>query len=64
MVCQRDVDHRRVNPAQLAPGVVAVRGWPAAGGAAAGARYFPGENPAALPASDEALRRLRSTCAE
>jgi hypothetical protein len=63
MVCQRDIDNRRINAAQLAPGVVAVRGLNA-GGRAAGDRHFPGEDPASLPASDEALRRLRSTCAE
>jgi hypothetical protein len=62
MVCQRDVDQGRVDGARLATGVVAVRGWPAAGGPAAGQRYLPGENPAEMPASDEALRRLRSVC--
>ncbi len=63
-VCQRDVDSGKVRLATLVPGVIAVRGWPPAGSAQlpADARYFPGENPAALPASNEALRRLRSTC--
>jgi hypothetical protein len=29
-----------------------------------GERYFKDENPAHLPASNEALRRLRSTCSD
>jgi hypothetical protein len=44
-----------------------VRGWPPSGSSATlppGERYFQGENPAVLPASNEALRRLRSTCSE
>jgi hypothetical protein len=46
--------------------VIAVRGWPPPGSTAlpADARYFPGENPGALPASNEALRRLRATCSD
>jgi hypothetical protein len=65
LVCQRDIESRRLDPANLAAGVVPVRGWPAQGSNAlpAGQRYFPDENPAQLPAADEALRRLRSTCA-
>lgn len=64
MVCQRDIDAGRVVAAELVPGVVAVRGWPAQGSGdlAPGQRHFAGEDPAQLPASDEALRRLRSTC--
>lgn len=64
LVCQRDVDAGRVAAAELAAGVVAVRGWPPAGsgGLPAGQRYFAHENPAQLPSSDEALRRLRSAC--
>lgn len=65
-VCRRDVDTGKVNPAALVPGVIAVRGWPPPGSSAlpADARYFPGENPAVLPVSDDALRRLRATCAD
>jgi hypothetical protein len=66
LVCQRDIDSGKVNPANLVPGVVAVRGWPPPGSQALpdGQRYFPGENPANLPAANEALRRLRSTCSD
>lgn len=64
LVCQRDLDNRRLNAAQLVPEVVPVRGWPPQGSHAlpAGERYFPGEDPSTLPASNEALRQLRSTC--
>lgn len=64
LVCQRDLDNGRIAAARLAPGVVAVRGWPAQGSRElpAGQRHFEGESPADLPAADEALRRLRSTC--
>jgi hypothetical protein len=43
-----------------------VRGWPPPGSQALpdGQRYYPGENPANLPAANEALRRLRSTCSD
>jgi hypothetical protein len=66
LVCQRDIDRGKVNPANLVPGVVAVRGWPPPGSQALpdGQRYYPGENPANLPAANEALRRLRSTCSD
>lgn len=65
LVCQRDIDDRRVDAAQLAPGVVAVRGWSAADGVTPDSRQrsFAGEDAASLPASEESLRRLRSTCA-
>ena len=65
LVCQRDLDNRRLNAAQLVPQVVPVRGWPPKGSAELlpGERYFSGEDRANLPAADEALRRLRSTCA-
>ena len=65
LVCQRDIDNGRIAAASLAAGVVPVRGWPPLGGPALppGERYFPDENPAQLPASNEALRQLRSTCA-
>lgn len=65
LVCQRDIDEGRIDANGLAPGVVAVRGWPAEGSTptlAPGERYFKGEDPATLPASNTALRRLRSTC--
>jgi hypothetical protein len=65
LVCQRDIDNGRIDAARLAPGVVAVRGWPPAGSdrLPAGQRHFANENPAQLPVADEALRLLRSTCA-
>ncbi|MBN8494830.1 MAG: hypothetical protein J0M00_25725 [Burkholderiales bacterium] len=64
LVCQRDLDNRRLNPATLVPEIVPVRGWPAAGAPQppASQRLFAGEDPATLPASDAALRRLRATC--
>jgi hypothetical protein len=64
LVCQRDLDNRRIAQASLADGVVAVRGWPGSGGEPLpdGQRYFANENPAQLPADNEALRRLRSSC--
>jgi hypothetical protein len=66
LVCQRDIDSGKINASNLAPGVVPVRGWPPAGSPQLppGERYFPGENPANLPAANEALRRLRSTCSD
>lgn len=65
LVCQRDLDNRRIRANTLVPGVVAVRGWPAEGAAPLpdGQRHFAGENPAELPTGNEALRRLRSACA-
>lgn len=64
-VCQRDIDSGKVAAASLAPGVIAVRGWPRVRTDALplGARYFKDEDPANLPASNNALRQLRSTCA-
>ena len=64
LVCQRDIDRGSIDAAQLAPGVVAVRGFPPPGSNAipSGERYFPDENRDVLPRSNEALRRLRSTC--
>jgi hypothetical protein len=65
LVCQRDLDNGRIDAAQLASGVVPVRGWPRPGSneLPAGQRYFPNEDPSRLPAANEALRQLRSTCA-
>jgi hypothetical protein len=64
LVCQRDLDNGRIDAAALASDVLPVRGWPPQGSSAlpAGQRYFAGENPAQLPASNKALRQLRSTC--
>ena len=64
LVCQRDIDNGKLNAARLASGVVAVRGWPPAGSTALpdGQRHFAGEDPTHLPAANEALRTLRSTC--
>ena len=66
LVCQRDLDSGKIAAGTLAPGVVAVRGFPPAGSTALppGERYFKDENPANLPESNEALRRLRSTCSK
>jgi hypothetical protein len=60
LVCQRDLDNGRIDAASLVPGVVPVRGN--SNDLPAGQRYFANENPADLPAADQALRRLRSTC--
>jgi hypothetical protein len=64
LVCQRDIDKGRIDPAELVPGVVAVRGWPEPGSneIPPGKRYFADEDTSRLPAANEALRRLRSTC--
>lgn len=64
LVCQRDIDNRGIGTAALAPDVVAVRGWPPQGSQQLpkGQRHFADENPASLPAANEALRRLRSAC--
>lgn len=65
LICQRDIDNGKITPAGLAPGVVAVRGWPQRGNNELphGQRYFTNEDPANLPAANAALRQLRSTCA-
>jgi hypothetical protein len=64
LVCQRDIDKGRIDPKELVPGVVAVRGWPEPGSneIPPGKRYFADEDSSRLPAANEALRRLRSTC--
>jgi len=64
LVCQRDIDSGAVDPTNLLPGVIAVRGWPPPGSDALpeGQRYYPDEDPANLPQATEALRRLRATC--
>ena len=63
-VCQRDIDNGSIDPAQLVPGVVAVRGFPPRGSDAIprGERYFPDENTANLPRKNRTLKRLRSAC--
>jgi hypothetical protein len=65
LVCRRDVASGRIDGAALAPGVAVVRGWPAPGSneLPKGERYFPDEDRSRLPAANEALRQLRSTCA-
>ncbi|RZT97900.1 hypothetical protein [Rivibacter subsaxonicus] len=64
LVCRRDIDNGKLRADALVPSVVAVRGWPPKGSneLPAGKRYFADEDPAKLPASNETLRRLRSTC--
>jgi hypothetical protein len=64
LICQRDIANGSINPADLTPGVVPVRGWPPSGSNELpdGQRYFRGEDPSNLPAADESLRRLRSIC--
>lgn len=64
LVCQRDLDNGRIDPARLAGGVTPVRGWPEPGSneMPSGQRYFANEDRSRLPAANEALRRLRSTC--
>jgi len=64
LVCRRDIDNGSVDASRLVPGVVPARGWPPAGSGdlPPGQRYFPDEDSANLPQSDEMLRRLRSTC--
>ena len=64
LVCRRDIDNGSVDASRLVPGVVPARGWPPSGSGEppAGQRYFPDEDRANLPQSDELLRRLRSTC--
>lgn len=59
LACERDVKSGAVGGA-LASGVIAVRGFTPALGP--DQRYYPDEDPANLPASNEALRRLRATC--
>jgi hypothetical protein len=64
LVCQRDIDNGKVNAATLAPGVVAVRGFPPRGSDAIprGERYYPDEDRTVLPQDNRALKRLRKAC--
>jgi hypothetical protein len=64
LVCQRDIDQRRVDAALLVREVVPVRGFPPLGSGLLpdDRRYFADEDRNHLPAANEALRTLRSTC--
>ena len=64
LVCRRDVERESFQLTDLISGVVAVKGWPAAGSAELpeGSKYYRGEDASNLPSSTEVLRRLRSTC--
>ena len=64
LVCQRDIDSGKVSAATLAPGVVAVRGFPPRGSNAIprGERYYPDEDRTVLPQDNRSLKRLRKTC--
>jgi hypothetical protein len=64
LVCQRDIDQRRVDASLLVREAVAVRGFPPLGSNELpnDRRYFDDEDRSRLPASNEALRRLRSAC--
>jgi hypothetical protein len=64
LVCRRDIDLRRIDAALLVPEVVAVRGFPPLGSDLLpdDRRYFADEDRNHLPAANEALRTLRSTC--
>jgi len=64
LVCQRDIDNGKVSAATLAPGVVAVRGFPPRGSNAIprGERYYPDEDRTQLPQDNRALKRLRKAC--
>lgn len=64
LICQRDIDNGVVALTDVVPGVVPVRGFPPPGSPELphGERYFPGEDLATLPQSNELLRRLRATC--
>jgi hypothetical protein len=63
-VCQRDIDSGALDAASLAPGVVAVRGFPPRGSNAIprGERYYPDENRDTLPRNNRTLKRLRKAC--
>ena len=64
LVCQRDLDRQLFTMIDLVPGVNPVRGWPKAGEEefVPGSLLYKDEDPAQLPPSAEALRRLRATC--
>jgi hypothetical protein len=64
LVCQRDVDQRRIDATAMVREVAAVRGFPPSASALqpGDRRYFDDEDRSRLPAANEALRTLRSTC--
>jgi hypothetical protein len=64
LVCQRDIERRRIDAALLASEVVPVRGFPPQGNGMLpdDRRYFDDEDRNQLPAANDALRLLRSTC--
>ena len=64
LVCERDIDNRKVDAATLVPGVVAVRGFPPRGSDAIprGERYYPDEDRTVLPQDNRSLKRLRKAC--
>jgi len=64
LVCLRDIDNGKIDASRIVPAAVPVRGWPPPGSPKLpkGERYFADENPANLPASNRALKKLRSTC--
>lgn len=62
LVCQRDIDAGPYRLGDLLPGVIPVRGWPAANSPPLIRNYYPDEDPAMLPGATDALRRLRATC--
>jgi hypothetical protein len=64
LVCQRDIDKRKIDAATLVPGVAAVRGFPPRGSDAIprGERYYPDEDRSVLPQDNRSLKRLRKAC--
>lgn len=61
-VCERDMTRLGLVPGDLLPWVEPLKGFDADAPKAADDRYFADERPDELPASVEALRRLRSAC--
>ncbi|MGZ9032056.1 MAG: hypothetical protein ACXW2G_11825 [Burkholderiaceae bacterium] len=64
LVCERDLQSGEIRLGDLAPGTVAVRGFPPPGSTALPVenKFYADEDPANLPWSTETLRRLRATC--
>jgi len=64
LACQRDLASGAIDPKNLVPGVVPVRGWPPPDVDLwpPNQLYYPGENPAQLPVPTEQLRRVRAAC--
>lgn len=61
-VCERDMARLGLVPGDLLPWVEPLKGFDADVPRAADDRYFADERPDELPASVEALRRLRAAC--